>query len=100
MTEMHCLSGSVSFDKTNHQVAYCAQNPCRCNLWQWLHKLIEETGLEHATIRDNIIFGSTRGFDPQRYEVVLHGCALVKDLEMFDAGDATGQTAWVNTGMS
>jgi hypothetical protein len=26
--EMHCTSGHVLIDKTFHQVAYCAQNPC------------------------------------------------------------------------
>lgn len=26
--EMDCRSGSVRLDKTNHKVAYCAQNPC------------------------------------------------------------------------
>lgn len=90
---MHCLSGLVSFDKTNHQVAYCAQNPCQCGLSYALHKLTRRQGLEHATIKDNIIFGSTRGFDLDRYEAVLHACALVKDLELFDAGDATGQSS-------
>jgi hypothetical protein len=47
-------------------------------------------GLEHATIRENIIFGSARGYDINRYQEVLHACALAKDLEMFDAGDMTG----------
>ncbi|KAF4573251.1 hypothetical protein EYR36_007762 [Pleurotus pulmonarius] len=46
-------------------------------------------GLEHATIRDNIIFGSTSGFEEERYRAVLEACALTKDLEMFDAGDLT-----------
>ncbi|KAG5647718.1 hypothetical protein DXG03_008441 [Asterophora parasitica] len=45
--------------------------------------------LEHATIRDNIIFGSPHGFDEGRYHAVIEACALVKDLEMFDAGDQT-----------
>ena len=48
-------------------------------------------GLEHATIRDNIIFGSTSGFEDSRYRAVLEACALTKDLEMFDAGDLTGK---------
>jgi ATPase subunit of ABC transporter with duplicated ATPase domains len=26
--ETSCLSGQVFFDKSNHRVAYCAQNPC------------------------------------------------------------------------
>ncbi len=27
--EMHCLTGRVHLDKQNHQVAYCAQTPCK-----------------------------------------------------------------------
>ncbi|KAJ7631233.1 P-loop containing nucleoside triphosphate hydrolase protein [Roridomyces roridus] len=71
--ELHCVDGSVLFDKSRHQVAYCAQNP-------WL---------EHATIRDNIIFGAAYGFDEARYQAVIEACALVRDLEVFDAGDMT-----------
>lgn len=69
--EMHCKSGQVSLDKTLHQVAFCAQVP-------WL---------EHATIRDNIIFGSPFVLD--RYDAVLDACALRPDLAVFDAGDLT-----------
>ncbi|KAM6498749.1 P-loop containing nucleoside triphosphate hydrolase protein, partial [Amanita muscaria] len=71
--EMGCMSGDVYLDKTRHQVAYCGQNP-------WL---------EHATIRDNIIYHSSRGFDAERYQDVIEACALNKDLEVFDAGDMT-----------
>ncbi|KAF4606377.1 hypothetical protein EYR38_000430 [Pleurotus pulmonarius] len=71
--EMRCISGQVHIDKRSHKIAYCGQAP-------WL---------EHATIRDNIIFGSTSGFEEERYRAVLEACALTKDLEMFDAGDLT-----------
>ncbi|KIY50417.1 hypothetical protein FISHEDRAFT_64655 [Fistulina hepatica ATCC 64428] len=71
--EMHVVSGSVQINKIFHQVAYCAQHP-------WL---------EHATIRDNIIFGSERGFDEERYSAVIDACALPRDLAVFDAGDFT-----------
>ncbi|PPQ69785.1 hypothetical protein CVT26_014173 [Gymnopilus dilepis] len=71
--EMHCISGEVFIDKANHQIAYCAQNP-------WL---------EHATIRDNIVFGSPAPFDEARYQAVLDACALRQDLAIFDAGDMT-----------
>ncbi|KAJ7040325.1 pleiotropic drug resistance ABC transporter [Mycena alexandri] len=72
--ELHCVEGDVLLDKSQHQVAYCAQNP-------WL---------EHATIRDNIIFGAAYGFDEARYQAVIEACALVRDLEVFEAGDMTG----------
>ncbi|KAG1845953.1 pleiotropic drug resistance ABC transporter [Suillus tomentosus] len=71
--EMHCLSGDVSINKRRHQVAYCAQTP-------WL---------EHATIRDNIVFGSKLGFDEARYHAVVEACALERDLAVFEAGDMT-----------
>ncbi|KIK70611.1 hypothetical protein GYMLUDRAFT_89627 [Collybiopsis luxurians FD-317 M1] len=71
--EMQCVSGHVQLDKTNHQVAYCAQNP-------WL---------EHATIRDNIVFGSGFGYDEARYQAVIEACALTRDLQVFQAGDLT-----------
>ncbi|KAF5385025.1 hypothetical protein D9615_001230 [Tricholomella constricta] len=71
--EMQCTAGNVILNKLSHRVAYCGQNP-------WL---------EHATIRDNIIFGSPYGFEEARYQAVVESCALVKDLEVFDAGDQT-----------
>ncbi|KAJ6621075.1 pleiotropic drug resistance ABC transporter [Mycena sp. CBHHK59/15] len=64
--EMHCISGDVFLDKLHHNVR-----------------------LEHATIRDNIIFGAAYGFDEDRYRAVIEACALVRDLEVFDAGDMT-----------
>ncbi|KAJ3212821.1 hypothetical protein HDU67_003594 [Dinochytrium kinnereticum] len=43
--------------------------------------------LMNATIRDNICFGER--FDAVRYDRVIKACALVKDLETFEAGDLT-----------
>ncbi|EJD03804.1 P-loop containing nucleoside triphosphate hydrolase protein [Fomitiporia mediterranea MF3/22] len=71
--ELYCTSGEVHIKKSGHLLAYCAQNP-------WL---------EHATIRDNIIFHSDRGFDEERYHTVVEACALPRDLSMFEAGDLT-----------
>ena len=31
-TEMSCTTGQVLFNKAGHQVAYCAQNPCKHGL--------------------------------------------------------------------
>ncbi|KAH8916729.1 P-loop containing nucleoside triphosphate hydrolase protein, partial [Atractiella rhizophila] len=53
-------------------IAYVAQQP-------WL---------QHATIRDNILFGST--YDQLRYESVIEACALQPDLKLLDLGDMTG----------
>ncbi|TFK19978.1 pleiotropic drug resistance ABC transporter [Coprinopsis marcescibilis] len=71
--EMHCTSGKVLINKSNHQVAYCGQSP-------WL---------EHATIKDNVTFGSTAPFNEERYQAVLHACALEQDLSILVAGDMT-----------
>jgi hypothetical protein len=49
---------------------------------------ISGAGLEHATIKDNILFSSV--YDAARYEAVIDACALHHDLEVFDAGDLTG----------
>ncbi|KAI5120846.1 hypothetical protein M0805_007033 [Coniferiporia weirii] len=71
--ELYCLDGEVFIDKMNYQVAYCAQS-------SWL---------EHATIRDNIVFGSVRGYEESRYHAVVEACALLRDFAMLDAGDMT-----------
>jgi ABC-type transport system involved in cytochrome bd biosynthesis fused ATPase/permease subunit len=71
--EMDRVSGKVKLSKANHQVAYAGQFPF----------------LEHATIRDNIIYHTP--FEPIRYQSVIDACALVPDLSVLDAGDMTGQ---------
>lgn len=54
-----------------HKVAYVAQQPF----------------LQHASIRDNILFGLQ--YDEERYRQVLHQCALIKDLSILADGDLT-----------
>ena len=44
--------------------------------------LNSHTGLEHATIRDNIIFGSSFGYDETKYQAVIEACALSRDLDL------------------
>jgi hypothetical protein len=55
-----------------HSMSYAAQTP-------WL---------QYATIKDNILFGST-GYDEERYQAVLDACALRPDLEILTDGDQT-----------
>ena len=90
--EMDCISGSVHLNKREHLVAYCAQNPCgSVSLCLFTVVLIKTIlGLEHATIKDNIIFGSPRGYDEDRYLAVIEACALIPDLDLLEAGDQTG----------
>jgi ABC-type multidrug transport system fused ATPase/permease subunit len=80
--EMKLESGEIMFPSGKNRkvdpftglsqtVAYCAQNA-------WLL---------NATIRDNILFGEP--YDEKRYNSVIRGCALAKDLENLDGGDLT-----------
>lgn len=72
--EMHCLSsgpGSWFSLPRQNGVAYAAQ----------------ESWVQNETIRDNILFGSS--YDEARYKKVLYQCALERDLQLFEAGDAT-----------
>ncbi|KAF5346100.1 hypothetical protein D9757_014021 [Collybiopsis confluens] len=47
----------------------------------------QESWVQNATIRDNIVFGAE--FDEERYRNVIHQCCLERDLELFEAGDQT-----------
>ncbi|RUS92073.1 hypothetical protein EGW08_000097 [Elysia chlorotica] len=47
----------------------------------------QESWIQHATIRDNILFG--RPFQRDKYERVLEACALHDDLKLMPAGDRT-----------
>ena len=83
--EMTLLEGSVSIPGGHSReeltidpesgftesVAYCAQ----------------QAWLVHDTIKENIIFASP--YDRLRYRNVISACALERDLEILDAGDAT-----------
>ena len=82
-------------DKSGGKVAYCAQTPCMLSCRFDTGQTDWALGLEHATIRENIVFGSRfgpsgNGFDEARYDAVLEACALKRDLAIFQAGDLTG----------
>ena len=47
----------------------------------------QEPWIQHLTVRENIIFG--REYNQQRYDDVIHACALEEDMELFPAGDLT-----------
>ncbi|KAL8555682.1 hypothetical protein ACS0TY_003484 [Phlomoides rotata] len=66
--EMNKLSGTV---KVSGEKAYVPQSP-------WIL-----TG----NIRDNILFGNAYEYD--KYERTIEACALIKDFELFGAGDLT-----------
>ncbi|KAJ7693691.1 P-loop containing nucleoside triphosphate hydrolase protein, partial [Mycena rosella] len=47
----------------------------------------QESWVQNETIKENILFGAK--YDEERYKKVIHQCALERDLELFEAGDAT-----------
>ncbi|KAF8157942.1 P-loop containing nucleoside triphosphate hydrolase protein [Crassisporium funariophilum] len=47
----------------------------------------QESWVQNATIRENILFGSP--YNEERYRKVIEDCALERDLELFEAGDNT-----------
>ncbi|KAJ7286214.1 hypothetical protein C8J57DRAFT_1446843 [Mycena rebaudengoi] len=47
----------------------------------------QESWVLNETIKENILFGQK--FDAERYQKVIHACALERDLELFAAGDGT-----------
>ncbi|KAF7306582.1 ATP-binding cassette transporter [Mycena indigotica] len=47
----------------------------------------QESWVQNETIKENILFGAV--YDEERYKKVIYQCALERDLELFDAGDAT-----------
>ena len=47
----------------------------------------QETWIQNATVRDNILFGSD--YDAQRYDSVIDACALEADLASLPGGDQT-----------
>ena len=71
--EMESIGGSKVYMSTpdKHQVSYCSQSP-------WI---------VNDTLRGNILFG--RKFNEDRYNEVVHACALSDDLAVLPAGDST-----------
>ncbi|KAK3430193.1 hypothetical protein EUGRSUZ_E01720, partial [Eucalyptus grandis] len=66
--EIDKLSGQVKISGTK---AYVPQSP-------WILS---------GNIRDNILFGNP--YDPNKYDRTVQSCALIKDFELFSAGDLT-----------
>ena len=47
----------------------------------------QQAWIQNASVRDNILFGQP--FDEDKYNAILDACALLPDLEVLPAGDAT-----------
>lgn len=61
----------LTFDFFQGSIAYVAQ----------------QAWIQNASVRDNILFG--KPYDEEKYNSVLEACALLPDLEILPAGDAT-----------
>ncbi|XP_041468071.1 ATP-binding cassette sub-family C member 10-like [Lytechinus variegatus] len=47
----------------------------------------QEPWLQHATVKENILFG--KRYNAERYNSVVEACALIEDLKILPAGDET-----------
>ncbi|KAJ3361542.1 hypothetical protein GGF31_002219 [Allomyces arbusculus] len=49
----------------------------------------QQSWLLNATVQENILFGAPTADQPDRYQRILAACALVRDLQVLEAGDQT-----------
>ncbi|KAJ7785936.1 hypothetical protein B0H16DRAFT_1681200 [Mycena metata] len=89
--EMHFIpSGPASWYNLPRArgISYAAQESwvqnetIKASVWR-----VPERQISDKCPQENILFGSE--FNEERYKKVLHQCALERDLELFEAGDAT-----------
>ena len=73
LAEMHKESGEVSLSTSV--------------LESGLGLVAQETWIQHATVKDNILFGRT--YEKTRYEAVVYACALNDDLKVRLLGSQT-----------
>ncbi|GAA6016442.1 hypothetical protein JCM11491_002414 [Sporobolomyces phaffii] len=81
--EMTCLSGEIYLRKGTPGVQVDGET----GLYEGVAYAAQLPWLQHASIRNNILFGSK--YEHDRYEATIEACALRPDLAMFDAGDET-----------
>ncbi|KAJ3315207.1 hypothetical protein HDU76_002250 [Blyttiomyces sp. JEL0837] len=66
---------------------FTGSRSCPISKSQSIAYVTQSAWLTNNTIRDNILFGLP--YDPVRYQRVIKGCALEKDLEILEGGDMT-----------
>lgn len=72
-----------------NSIGYCAQIPCTCFCYDRRRQLPNRipVGLDHSSIRDNILFSSP--LDESRYTEVIRCCGLSEVLTLLKDGDQT-----------
>ncbi|KAJ2962176.1 hypothetical protein NQZ79_g2672 [Umbelopsis isabellina] len=80
--ETACVSGSAVLPRNRFK----ASNPIGGAV-SGIAYVAQSAWLQNSSIKDNILFGLP--FDEDRYEKVLYMCALTRDLEILEHGDAT-----------
>ncbi|KAI1319615.1 hypothetical protein EDD11_003608 [Mortierella claussenii] len=83
LREMDLISGSVNLPQPTTKIV----NPATGYIPGTLAYVSQYPWLQQASIRENILFGST--FELERYQHVLEACALLPDLSIFEHGDLT-----------
>lgn len=77
---MNLVSGGVHLPKS-------LQVDTSTGLYNGTAFAAQQPWLEHASIKDNILFASP--FDQERYDAVVEACALTADFGVLEDGDAT-----------
>ncbi|KAI9597297.1 hypothetical protein BDF19DRAFT_436473 [Syncephalis fuscata] len=101
--QLNVIAGPTGSGKTSLLLALLGEMPCVHGqvFLPRKKRVLDETGtlssciayvaqqawLQNISIRDNILFGQS--YDAQRYLQVSNACALEKDFENLDMGDAT-----------
>ncbi|KAG2179922.1 hypothetical protein INT43_003709 [Umbelopsis isabellina] len=90
--EMDCVNGKVHLPSklrySENFTRYPQIDPHNPELRLTDVAFVSQTAfLQHASIRDNILFGEN--FEAERYKKVLRQCALAKDLSVLSDGDRT-----------
>jgi len=80
--ETACINGSAVLPRKRFHVS----NPIGGAV-SGVAYVAQTAWLQNASIKDNILFGLP--FDQERYDKVLYMCALTRDLEILEHGDAT-----------
>lgn len=84
--EVNLISGKIFMVNDHGDKEFCTVDPAT-GLSDSVAYCPQAPWLIGSTIKENILFGHR--FDAKRYKSVIRACALERDLEIFEQGDAT-----------